>query len=70
MKGIVGSCSQMFTESYTRAYRKFINRLDGQFPNWQIERKLKKKIRKEENKGKKPQQAPNKIHFKKIIPTG
>lgn len=44
IKGIVSSCSPMLTECYTRTYRKFINRLDSQFPDG--EKTKKKKVNK------------------------
>lgn len=42
IKGIVCSCSPMPTECYTRAYRKFINRLDSQFPGGEKTKKISK----------------------------
>lgn len=43
IKGIVSSCSPMLTECYTRTYRKFINRLDSQFPDGEKTKKKKSK---------------------------
>lgn len=42
IKGIVSSCSSMLTDCYTGTYRKFINRLDSQFPDGEKMKKISK----------------------------